>query len=275
MYNYSIIRGIFDMQEILEKKQIKNIDFNCDLAQSFGVYKNNAEYELLDYVSSVNISCGFHAGDPIIIKNALTEAKERNIVIGAHIGFDDIQGFGYREMQLSEEEIEALVIYQVGAITSFAKTFGLEIEHVRPHGAMYKQAATDFTFACAIAKAIKKCSPWLVYYGAAGDVTKKVGEHVDITVAQEIFLDKSYNSDGTIDFSSKDNSNFEYNINRLKHLLSTSEIDNNIGGKTIVEADSIHFANKYENSVEVIKTAKELIIPEPVNYIKVKNSGWV
>lgn len=262
------------MQETLEKKQIKNIDFNCDLAQSFGIYKNNAEYDLLDYVSSVNISCGFHAGDPLIIKNALLQAKEKNIVVGAHIGFDDIQGFGYREMQLSEEEIEALVIYQVGAIASYAKTLGLEIEHVRPHGAMYKQCATDFTFACNVAKAIKKCSQWLVYYGASGDVTKKVGEYVGITTAQELFLDKSYNSNGSIDFDAKDNSNLDFNINRLKHLLSTSEINNNLDGKTIVEADSIHFSNKYENSVEIIKTAKTLITPEPVNYIKVKNSGW-
>lgn len=263
------------MQEILEKKQIKNIDFNCDLAQSFGVYKNDAEYELLDYVSSVNISCGFHAGDPVAIKKALTEAKEHNIVIGAHIGFNDIQGFGYRETQLSEEEIEALVIYQVGAIMSFAKTFGLEIEHVRPHGAMYKQAATDFTFACAIAKAVKKCSQWLVYYGCAGDITQKVAEYADITVAQEIFPDKSYNSDGTVDFSVKDNSNTEFNIERIKHYISTSEINNNIGGKTIINADTIHFTNKYENSLEIIKNAREIITPEPVNYIKVKNSGWV
>lgn len=263
------------MQETLEKKQIKNIDFNCDLAQSFGIYKNNSEFNLLDYVSSVNISCGFHAGDPMIIKNALLQAKEKNVVIGAHIGFNDIQGFGYRETQLSEEEIEAIVIYQVGAISSFAKTFGLEIEHVRPHGAMYKQCATDFTFACNVAKAIKKCSPWLVYVGATGDITQKVGEYVGITVAEEIFLDKTYNADGSIDFDINDNSNLEFNLNRLKHLLSTSEIDNNLGGKTIVNADTIHFSNKYENSMELIKSAKEIINPEPVNYIKVKNSGWV
>src|SRR5574344_1890286 len=129
------------MQNVLEKKEIKNIDFNCDLAQSFGIYKNNAEFELLDYVSSVNISCGFHAGDPMTIKNALLKAKEKKVVIGAHIGFDDIQGFGYREMNLSEDELETLVIYQVGAIMSFAKAYGIEIEHVRPHGAMYRQAA--------------------------------------------------------------------------------------------------------------------------------------
>lgn len=263
------------MQETIEKKQTKSIDFNCDLAQSFGIYKNDAEYELLDYVSSVNISCGFHAGDPLVIKNALKAAKEKNVAIGAHIGFNDIQGFGYRDMQLSEEETEALVIYQVGALMSFAKTFGLEIEYVRPHGAMYRQAAEDFVFSTAIAKAIKKCSSWLVYYGAAGDVIQKVGEYADVKIAQEIFLDKTYNAEGLIDFSAKDNSNFDFNINRLKRFLSTGEIDNNLGGKTVVSADTIHFANKYENSIEIIKAAKEIISPEPVNYIKAKNSGWV
>lgn len=118
------------MQDNFERKQIKNIDFNIDLAQSFGIYKNNAEFDLLDYASSVNISCGFHAGDPLTIRNALLKAKEKNVVVGAHIGFDDIQGFGYRDMNLDEDEIEALIVYQVGALMSFAKSMHLEIEHV-------------------------------------------------------------------------------------------------------------------------------------------------
>ena len=101
-----------------------------------------------------------------------------------------------------------------------------------------------------------------------------VGDIVTVYV-KEIFLDKTYNADGSIDFDINDNSNLEFNLNRLKHLLSTSEIDNNLGGKTIVNADTIHFSNKYENSMELIKSAKEIINPEPVNYIKVKNSGWV
>ncbi len=262
------------MKELLEKKVIKSIDFNSDLAQGFGIYKNNVEFDLLDYVSSVNISCGFHAGDPLTIKKALLSAKKKNVVIGAHIGFDDIQGFGNRGMTLSEDEIEALVIYQIGAIMTFAKAYGLEIEHVRPHGAMYKQAATDFTFAVAIAKAIKKCSKWLIYYGVAGDVTKKVSEFVEIPVAQEVFLEKMYNQEGNILFDSSDNTNTEFALNRLRRLLTSSEIDNNLGGKTVIEADSIHFSNRYANSVEIIKSAKEIISPEPVNLIKVKNSGW-
>lgn len=263
------------MQQTLERRKIENIDFNIDLAQSFGFYKNNAEDSLLDYASSVNISCGFHAGDPLSIRDSLLKAKEKNVVVGAHIGFHDIQGFGYRQMELSDSEIEALVVYQVGALMSFAKTYNLEIEHVRPHGAMYQQAAEDFNFACAIAKAVKKCSKWLVYYGAAGEVTQKVGEYVNIPIAQEIHLEKIYNIDGSVDFSRKDIENIFGSINRLKTFLMTGQIDNVAGGKTLIEADTIHFSNKIANAQALIKQANELIAPVPVNYKNAYPSGWV
>lgn len=263
------------MPEILEKKSIKNIDFNCDLAQAYGVYKNNQEYELLDYVSSVNVSCGFHAGDPVTIKDALLKAKEKNVAIGAHIGFNDIQGFGYRPVELKEDELEALVVYQVGAIMSFAKAYGLEIEHVRPHGAMYKACGEDFTFATQVAKAVKKCSDWLVYYGPAGDITSKVGDFVNIQTAQEICLEKTYNADLTVDYAIPDNTNNYDMIKRLQHLLHTSQIRNNLGGMSYVEADTIHFSNKYNGSLDLIKEARRIITPAPVNYINAKSSGWV
>ena len=263
------------MQEVLERKSIKNIDFNCDLAQAYGIYKNTQEYELLDYVSSVNVSCGFHAGDPMSIKEAMLKAKEKNVAIGAHIGFNDIQGFGYRPVELKEEELEALVVYQVGAIMSFAKAYGLSIEHVRPHGAMYKMCGEDFIFSSTIAKAIKKCSDWLIYYAPAGDVTEKVGDYVNIQVAPEISLEKTYNSDLTVDYSIQDNtSNYEL-IKRFQHLLHTSQIRNNLEGLSFVNVKTIHFSNKYKNSLELIKQAKNLITPAPVNYINAKSSGWV
>lgn len=258
-----------------ERKLIKNIDFNIDLAQSFGIYKNNFEFDLLDYASSVNISCGFHAGDPNTIRNALFRAKEKNVVVGAHIGFDDIQGFGYRDMNLTDDEIEALVIYQVGALMSYAKTFNMEIEHVRPHGAMYKRCAEDFSFACSVAKAVQKCSKWLVYYGAAGEITKKAGELLNIPVAQEVFLEKLYNSDGTINSVVRDNENTEIEIQRLKQLLSYSQVSNVEGGKTVITADTIHFSNRLSNSLELIKQASEVITPVPINYKNACLSGWV
>ena len=264
-----------EVRQSREIKRIKSIDFNCDLAQSFGVYKNDAEFELLDYVSSVNISTGFHAGDPITIKKALLLAKEKNVVIGAHIGFDDIQGFGNRAMILSDDEIEALVIYQVGALMSFAKAYGMEIEHVRPHGAMYKLASEDFNFSCSIAKAIKKCSNWLTYYGAAGEVISKVGELIKLPIAQEIMLDKIYNQDASIDYSMPDVVSTEFSVRRLQNLLKSSQITNNLRGFTTVEANTIHLTTGKINSLEIAKKVNELITPIPVNYNKVQESGWV
>ena len=263
------------MQEILERKSIKNIDFNCDLAQAYGIYKNNTELELLDYVSSVNISCGFHAGDPATIRESLNKAKEKNIVIGAHIGYNDIQGFGYRPVELKEDELEALVIYQVGALISFAKAYGVSIEHVRPHGAMYKLAGEDFSFSCAIARAVKKCSEWLVYYAPAGDITEKVSDYVGIPVAQEISLEKTYSPDLLIDYSKEDNTNNYELIKRFQHLLHTSQIRNSAGGMSFANVDTIHFSNKYRNSMELIKQARQTIEPTPVNYNNAKISGWV
>lgn len=261
--------------QTLERKVIKNIDFNCDLAQMFGVYKNDSEAELLNYVSSVNISCGFHAGDPIAIKNALELAKQHNVVVGAHIGFNDIQGFGNRPMQLSEDEIEAIVLYQVGAIMSFAKSFKMEIEHVRPHGAMYKMASENYEFSSAIAKAIKKCSQWLVYYGATGETISHVADELNVKVAKEVFLNKIYNADGSIDFNAKDIVNTETSCIRLKQLLSASQVYNNEGGKTYVEADTVHFSSSAPNAIEVLKEAKSIITPLPINYKNVYASGWV
>jgi len=263
------------MQNVLEKTNVKTIDFNCDLAQSYGVYKNDFEFELLDYVSSVNISCGFHAGDPLSIKNALLKAKEKNIVLGAHIGFDDIAGFGYRPVSMTDDELEALVIYQVGALMSFAKCYKMEIETVRPHGAMYKLAGEDFHFAKTIVGAIKKCSNWLTYVGPVGDNTEKAGELHNIHVAHELLPEKTYNFDMTINYGYPDNFKTDFIINRLRKYLETSQIEHNESGLTVAKIDTVHFTGRALNAIEILKAANELIKPEPVNYAKIKQSGWV
>lgn len=254
---------------------VKNVDFNCDLAQSFGVYKNETDLDLIDYMSSVNVSCGFHAGDPITIKKVIEYCKTKNKVIGAHIGFPDIQGFGYRNIEMDEEEIEAIVLYQLGALASFAKAYGLEIEHVRPHGAMYRLASENITFALSLAKAVKKFSNWFVYYGAAGAVIDRVAEDVNICVAREFQLDKVYKYTGDIDYSLPAFVDTEKSIARLRKLIEFSEIDNSNDGYTKVEFDTIHFNNNSINSIELAQEASKVITPKPVNYNNVEASGWV
>lgn len=253
----------------------KILDFNSDLAQGFGVYQNDLEFDILDYMSSVNISCGSHAGDPIIIRNAILKCKEKNIAIGAHIGFCDLQSCGYRPMDLDNDEIEALVLFQIGALASFAKTFGLNIEHVRPHGAMYKLASENYEFSLSIAKAIKKFDKWLTYYGEANENLEKVSQETGIIVAREVFIDKQYTTDGKVDWSNVETVSQDISLNRIRTILHSSQMKMSNGTLIPISCDTIHFSCRNQEAIELAKKASEIITPTPVNYNKVKVSGWV
>lgn len=136
-------------------------DFNCDVAQGYGIYDNNNEYKIAKYCSTINISAGFHAGDPMNIRKAFLYALDNNVALSAHIGYPDIQGFGKRTIKMEDEELEATIIYQIGAIIAYAKTFDLEIEAVRCHGALKNELNENENSALIIAKAIQRISPWL------------------------------------------------------------------------------------------------------------------
>ena len=236
----------------------KHIDFNIDAAQGFGVYKNDIETQLLDYVSSVNISCGFHAGDPLLIKEYLLKCKEKNLTIGAHIGFNDISGLGYRQMDLTSDEIEAVVLYQVGALMSFAKSYHLVIDHVRPHGAMYKMASENFEFSLSIAKAIKKIDKWLAY-----------------TCLDNEILDKYYTQDFKPDWENKNTISDDDALNRIRTIMFSSQIKLGNGLFMPVNCNTIHFDTKNQNILELLKKANEIVKPTPFNYNKAELSGWV
>ena len=158
---------------------------------------------------------------------------------------------------------------------AFAKAYGVEIDHVRPHGAMYRQAAENMETSRTIARAIKKCSKWLIYYGATGDNLAQVGEEENLQVAHEVHLEKIYDTNGNIDFSARDLENTNVSIQRLKDLLQNSQVSNNVGGKTIVRADSIHFSNKLPNAKDLVIQARGIIEPLPYNYKNAQKSGWV
>ena len=254
---------------------MKHIDFNIDAAQGFGVYKNNKESDLLDKVSSVNISCGFHAGDPLLIREYLLKCKEHNLTIGAHIGFNDISGLGYRSMELSEDEIEAIVLYQLGAISSFAKAYNLQIEHVRPHGAMYKLACENFQFAVSIAKAIQKFDKWLSFTCLDSELLTKVADETGILVNREVFFDRPYTQESGIDWNSDKFINDDDALNRIRTILFSSQIKLGNGLFLPVNCDTIHFNTKNPNIDNLLAKANEIISPTSCSYIKAETSGWV
>ena len=207
--------------------------FNSDLAQEYGIYKNEKAFEIAEYMSSVNISAGFHAGDPLSIKKALEFAKDRNLAIGAHIGYPDISGFGYRNMEMTEDEIEAMVIYQLGAISSFAGTLNAEIEHVRCHGAMYEKLNNDISFARTVAAAVKKFNPWLNLIVGNPEIKAEIEKEVKINCVYEVLF------------------------NETMSVRQLREMD--------VKPDTVHFT-----TLENAKRAYDVIKPSPVNYNRVK-----
>ena len=169
------------------------IDLNCDMGENIG----NDEV-IMPYITSANIACGFHAGDAKTMQATVRLAKKYGVAVGAHPSWLDVEGFGRREMTLLPDEVEALMLYQLGALSAIAKAEGVELVHVKPHGALYNQAAKDRSLADAIARAVKSFNVDLVLVGLAGSGLIEAGLEVGLRVANEGFPDRNYNPDGTL-----------------------------------------------------------------------------
>lgn len=174
------------------------IDLNCDLGESFGTYQLGNDELILDYVTSANIACGFHAGDPSTMRKTVELALSKNVKIGAHPGFQDLIGFGRRNMAITPREAFELTVYQIGALQGFTTALGGKLEHVKPHGALYNMAAKDANLSIAIAEAIYKVNPELVLYGLSGSELIRAGEKIGLKTANEVFSDRTYQDDGSL-----------------------------------------------------------------------------
>lgn len=174
------------------------VDLNADLGESFGNYKCGMDEEVIRYVSSVNVACGFHAADPSVMAQTVKLAKENAVAIGAHPGYPDLVGFGRRNMSVSPGELKAMVQYQIGALQAFACANHIKLQHVKPHGAMYNMAAKDEKLAFAIAEAIYEVDPELILLGLSGSQLTRAGEEMGLQVAHEVFADRAYQVDGTL-----------------------------------------------------------------------------
>ncbi|HLB49137.1 MAG TPA: 5-oxoprolinase subunit PxpA [Anaerolineales bacterium] len=174
------------------------IDLNCDMGESFGRYTLGHDEAIMPLITSANIACGFHAGDPLVMARTVALAARFGVGVGAHPGCPDLQGFGRRSMDLSSDEVESIVLYQVGALAGFARAAGAELAHVKPHGALYNQAATDRVSAQAIARGVARFSKNLTLVGLAGSVLIEAGVEAGLHVANEGFPDRAYNPDGTL-----------------------------------------------------------------------------
>ncbi len=174
------------------------IDLNCDMGESFGRYTLGSDEALMPLITSANIACGFHAGDPLVMEATVGLAARLGVGVGAHPGYPDLQGFGRRNLDLAPEEAEALALYQVGALAGFARAAGVELAHVKLHGALYNQAAKDRALAQALARGVARFNKSLILVGLAGSALVAAGAEAGLRVANEGFADRAYNADGSL-----------------------------------------------------------------------------
>lgn len=174
------------------------IDLNSDLGESFGPWPMGDDAALMASISSANVACGFHAGDPGAMRATVALAKASGVAVGAHPGFPDLVGFGRREMQATPQEVEDFVVYQVAALAGIAAAQGVRLQHVKAHGALYNMACRDRALAGAIARAVAAIDKNLILFGLPDSELIKAGQQAGLPVAAEVFADRAYEADGSL-----------------------------------------------------------------------------
>ncbi|KLU25066.1 LamB/YcsF family protein [Caballeronia mineralivorans PML1(12)] len=174
-----------------------SIDLNCDMGESFGPWTMGNDSALLDYVTSANVACGFHAGDPQTMHHLVAAAKAGAVAVGAHPGLPDLQGFGRREMVITPQEAYSLTVYQVGALAGFTRALGIRLHHVKTHGALYQMTARNVALADAIASAVRDVDAELIVYVANPNMAQ-AAQRAGLRVAFEVYADRTYQDDGTL-----------------------------------------------------------------------------
>jgi UPF0271 protein len=175
-----------------------HIDLNSDMGESFGAYTIGADEEILRWVTSANVACGWHGGDPHVMRQTVARAKALGVAVGAHPSYPDLLGFGRRPMQITRQEARDYMLYQIGALRVFVEAVGLKLQHVKPHGAIYNVAAKDRELSLGIAEAVKEAGGDLILMGLPDSEMLKAAQEVGVRIAREAFGDRAYNEDGSL-----------------------------------------------------------------------------
>ncbi|MCM3724944.1 LamB/YcsF family protein [Neobacillus cucumis] len=247
------------------------IDLNSDLGESFGAFKIGNDEEVLKYISSANIACGYHGGDHNVMFETVRLAKKYGVQIGAHPGFPDLAGFGRREMKLAPREIYHLVVYQIGALDAVCKVNSTNLVHVKPHGALYNMAAKNREIADSIAQAIFDLNPQLVLFALAGSELAKAGGERGLLVAGEVFADRTYQPDGTLTSRQEPNAiihDSEIAITRVIRMIKEGKVEAVDGSDITIQADTICVHGDDPQALEFVTKLKQAFQQENIEIRK-------
>lgn len=238
------------------------IDLNSDLGESFGPWPMGDDVSMLLIVTSANIACGFHAGDPAGILSVLREAARHSVSVGAHVGYRDLVGFGRRNMEPSSEELTSDTIYQIGALQGLAKAAGTSVRYVKPHGALYNTIAQDKRQAAAVINAILAIDPALALVALSGAPIVEQARSAGLTVICEAFADRAYNSDGSLASRQRPGSVIHdpaLVASRMLRLVKEGRITAMDGTEIALEAQSICVHGDTPAAVSIARSVREAL----------------
>ncbi len=236
------------------------VDLNSDVGESYGAYKLGLDEEVLKYVSSVNIACGWHAGDPMVMEKTVALAVENKLGIGAHPGYPDLIGFGRRNMDISLKEARNYLIYQIGALNAFAEAAGTALQHVKLHGAFYNTVSANAIFAKETAKAIYDVNKNLIVLALAGSELANAAREIGLKVAEEVFADRAYNSDGSLVSRKLPGSvihDKNLAIERVIRMVTERKVNAIDGTDISINADSICVHGDNPEAVSFVRLIRE------------------
>ena len=234
-----------------------SVDLNCDMGESFGAWTMGNDAALMNFVSSVNVACGFHSGDATVIRQTVEMAIAKGVAVGAHPSFADLQGFGRREIKMSAAEVFDIVLYQVAAVKGICEASGGKLHHVKPHGALYNQAAKDANLAEAIAKLIKAIDENLILYGLAGSYLIFEAEKIGLKTASEVFADRTYQADGSLTPRSQPNAlitDTETAVAQVWQMISAQTVTATDGETVQLRAETVCIHGDGAHALDFAKT---------------------
>lgn len=232
------------------------VDLNCDLGESFGNYKVGNDELILPLITSANVACGFHAGDQHVMNETVKTAAKYNIHIGAHPGFQDLNGFGRRNMDLTPQEVYDLVIYQLGALSGFCKIHNTKIYHVKPHGALYQMGAKDPEIADAIVKAVKDFDDQLLFVGLSNSELIESCKRHNLTYKSEVFADRAYEDNGQLVSRKKEGAlikDTDQAVAQVIKMVKESKVKTINGKEISIEADTICVHGDGQHALDFVK----------------------
>ena len=257
---------------------MKSIDLNCDMGESFGAYTLGMDHEAIRYITSANIACGWHAGDPLVMNRTVQIAVENGVGVGAHPGYPDLLGFGRRSMDCSPEDLKHYLIYQIGALQAFCRVHGTRLRHVKPHGALYLTAVEKVDVARAVAEAIVSVDPGLMFValaGAKGEVMRSIGQEVGLQVVYEAFPDRAYTPEGALASRRLPGAVIrdpEVVADRALRMAAEGKIITTDGSVIAIEAQTLCVHGDNPAAVDLVRTIRQTLESEDIQVLPMGNA---